>query len=184
MRIPTTALAASLLLATPSLLAQSPCGRRNALVADLGLHVIALGYARTFGCYVSVQASAGLYVPWTVSRDVFGLAEREHPDNEVAGVMVRVRPFIHPFGHAPGGLWISPFVQGGPVGSPHAGGGLKGLAFALGLSVGWNFLLGERWLIGLGVGAQFHLATFDGSDRYPGFGGFWPTVDIHAAWRF
>lgn len=185
MRIAPIVFAASLVLAVPTAQAQSPCGHRNALVADLGLHVVAIGYARTFGCYVSVQASAGLYVPWTVNLNIAGLAGRRYDDDaDVAGLMVRVRPFIHPLGHAPGGLWVSPYVQAGPVGSSHAGGGLKGVGVAAGLSVGWNFLLGARWLVGLGLGAQWHFVTFDGGSGFPGFVGFWPTVDLHVAWRF
>jgi len=164
--------------------AWSPCAARpNALVADLGQHVVNVGYERIVGCYVRVQASAGLYVPWTVDNNVFGLSGRA-TSGEVSGLDLRVRSFVHPLGGAPHGLWVSPFAQVGVVGSPHGGGAFAGLAYAVGLSVGWTWLLGERVLLGLGLGAQYHVVTFDGGAGFPGFAGLWPTVDINVGWRF
>lgn len=164
--------------------AKAACGERpGALVADLGLHVVNVGYQRAIGCYVTLQATAGLYVPWMVSGDVLGLGGGRDGSVTVGGLGVRARAFVHPFGDAPSGLWISPFVQGGVVRADPPTGDLFGPAFAAGLSVGWTWRLGERWLLGLGLGAQYHRASFEGSTSAPGFSRLGPTVDINVAYR-
>ncbi len=163
-----------------------PCVMRpNALVADLGLHVINLGYQRTINCYFVVQSSAGLYGPWTVNSNVLGLGGgTQNPDGDVIGFVIRGRVFVFPFGHAPGGLWISPYAQRAAVLGTRANEKLVGPALATGLSVGWTFRLGERWLLGLGLGGQYHHVSFAGSTTRPGFSLFGPTVDINLGVRF
>lgn len=157
----------------------------NAVVADLGLHVINLGYQRTFGCYVVAQSSAGLYGPWTVNSNVLGLGGGDqNPPGDVIGFVVRGRAFFFPLGHAPGGFWISPYVQGGPVSGTRNGKSLVGPAFASGLSLGYTFRFGERVLLGLGLGGQYHRTSFAGSTARPGFSLFGPTVDINVGVRF
>jgi len=157
----------------------------NAIVADLGLHVINIGYQRTFGCYIVGQSSAGLYGPWTVNSNVLGLGGGEqNPAGDVIGFVIRGRVFVFPLGHAPGGFWISPYVQGGPVSGTRNAEKLVGPAFASGLSLGWTFRLGERVLLGLGLGGQYHRTSFSGSTARPGFSLFGPTVDINVAVRF
>lgn len=179
----TTALLASSAEAAPN---KSPCMERpNAIVADLGLHVINVGYQRTFGCYLVAQTSAGLYGPWTVNSNVLGLGGGDqNPPGDVIGFVLRGRAFVFPFGHAPTGFWISPYVQGGPVVATRAGEKLVGPAFASGLSVGWTFRLGDRVLLGLGLGGQYHRTSFAGLTTRPGFSLFGPTVDINVGVRF
>jgi hypothetical protein len=164
----------------------APCAQRpNAIVADLGLHVINLGYQRAFGCYVVAQSSAGLYGPWTVNSNVLGLGGGlQDPPGDVIGFVVRGRAFIFALGQAPGGFWISPYVQGGPVTGTRYGKKLVGPAFASGLSLGWTFRLGERVLLGLGLGGQYHRTSFARSTARPGFSLFGPTVDINLGVRF
>lgn len=175
-------LAGSLLALAPD--ASAGCGGRpGAVVADLGLHVVNFGYQRALGCYVTLQATGGLYVPWTVSSDVFGLGGGRDGSITVGGLGLRARAFVHPLGTAPAGLWISPFVQGGVVRANPPSGDLYGPAFAAGLSVGWTWHLGERWLLGLGLGAQYHRVSFQGSTDAPGFSRLGPTVDINVAYR-
>lgn len=177
--------ALALLLAGGAASAQPCTARPNAVVADLGMHVINVGYQRTLGCLVTVQASAGLYSPWTVNSNVLGLAGGDHdPPGDVIGFVLRGRAFVHPFGTAPGGFWVSPFAQAGAVVATRGGASLAGPALAAGLSVGWTWLPGERWLIGLGLGAQYHTASFDGSAAFPGFARLSPTVDINVGFRF
>jgi hypothetical protein len=157
----------------------------NAIVADVGLHVINLGYQRTLNCHLVVQSSAGLYGPWTVNSNVLGLGGgKQYPTGDVIGFAVRGRAFVFPFGHAPGGLWISPYLQGGPVVGTRANTKHVGPAFATGLSVGWTFQLGQRFLLGLGLGGQYHRVSFAGTTARPGFSLFGPTVDINVAFRF
>ncbi len=184
----------ALLLAAPLAASRAdaqpaPCGERpNALVADLGQHVVNLGYQRTLGCYAVAQASAGLYVPWIVNRNVLGQGDGTQPNGDVAGLVLRARVFVFPLGTAPSGLWVSPFVQAGPVTASRRGeaGGdsLSGHAFAAGITAGWTFRLGRRFLLGLGFGGQYHRAVLGGSTDFPGFGRFATTVDINVSWRF
>jgi hypothetical protein len=164
----------------------APClARPNAAVADLGLHVINVGYQRTLGCYGSAQVSAGLYGPWMVNSNVFGLAGGDHdPPGDVLGGAVRLRPFINPLGSAPTGLWISPFAQAGVVRGTRSSERLVGYAFAAGLSAGWTWRLGERFLLALGVGGQYHRVAFAGDVSFPGFSRFAPTVDINVDYSF
>ncbi len=177
------ALAALLALVyAPSAAAQS---RDGALVADLGLHVVAVGYQRTLAPRLVLQASAGLYGPWTVNDNVLGNGGGDHdPPGDVIGAMVRARAFVFVLGDAPSGLWISPYAQLGLVTATVRGSAALGPAWAAGASVGYTFALGSRWLLGLGAGAQYHVAAPDGSASFPGFSRWSPTVDINVAWRF
>lgn len=159
----------------------SPCTRRpNQIVADLGLHVVNAGYQRTLSCAFSAQISAGLYVPWVVNRDVFGLGggDRSPPD-DVAGFVVRGRGFVHLSNEPQAGPWLSPFVQGGPVRATREGERVGGRALAAGLSAGWTFAFGEHWRLALGAGAQYHVAQFGETAARPGFARFGPTFDIN-----
>lgn len=151
--------------------------RRNALVADLGLHVVNVGFDRSLGCDVSLQASAGLYVPWDVNRDLFGLGGGTQRD--VGGAVLRVRAFFHPEGEGRVGLWVSPFLQGGVALAPRGEERLTGVAVGGGLSAGYTWALGARWLLSLGGGAQVQAVMFDGDTDAPGFVGVGPHVDIN-----
>ncbi|HVK70758.1 MAG TPA: hypothetical protein VM694_40160 [Polyangium sp.] len=178
--------AAVLLIASAAHAEEPSCAERpNAVVADLGLHVVNAGYQRVFGCHVTVQATAGLYGPWTVTQNVLGLGGGDRtPDEDVIGMVLRGRVFFHPLGRAPGGLWISPYTQAGPVRSRVASEKIWGPAFAAGLSAGWTWRLGNHVLLGLGLGAQYHRASFLGRTARPGFSLFGPTVDINVGFRF
>src|SRR5947208_3244850 len=54
----------------------------NMLLADLGLHVVGIGYQRTVAPGVAVQLCAESYTPWTQEDRVF----------EVQGAVLRLRP--------------------------------------------------------------------------------------------
>lgn len=175
-------------LLAPALAAAEDCDARGgALVADLGLHVIAVGYQHTLDCQLVVQASTGLYAPWTVDRDVFGLGGGNRPEAaDVRGIMGRVRFFAFPWGDAPRGPWLSPYAQAGWASGSVEGEAeaQTGGAFAAGLSAGYTMSLGERWLLGLGLGGQYHLVALNRDTRYPGFLRFGPTVDINVDYAF
>lgn len=161
----------------------------NAIIADLGLHVVNAGYQRTTSCWLVLQASAGLYVPWMVNDNVLGLGGGERrPDGvlDVAGFVVRARPFFFPTGSAPTGFWISPFFQLGYVrGLPPSANdeSFGGYAQSAGLSVGGTIPLGSRLLLALGGGAQLHSAFFGGNTDPPGFARVGPHVDINLGFR-
>ena len=157
--------------------------RPNALVADLGMHVVNAGYQRTLGCHVSAQLSAGLYGPWTVNQDVLGLAGGAR-DDDVVGVVVRARAFVYPTASAPVGLWLSPFVQAGPVAGTRRAQQLDGSAFAVGISVGWTWRFAGRWLFAVGLGGQYHRVSFAGSTARPGFSLPAPQLDVNLDYEF
>lgn len=179
------ALLASAALLAPALASADPCAERGAaLVADLGLHVIALGAQDTLDCQLVVQASAGLYAPWTVDGDVWGAGGGNRPPAaDIRGVMGRGRIFLFPWAEAPTGPWLSPFAQVGWARGSVDGQAPSGEAFAAGLSLGYTWALGAKWLLGLGVGGQYHLVSLDHSTDYPGFLRFGQTVDINLDYR-
>ncbi|MCU0686669.1 MAG: DUF3575 domain-containing protein [Polyangiaceae bacterium] len=158
-----------------------PCVRQpNLLVADLGLHVVNAAYQRTLSCAFSAQIGAGLYVPWVVNRDVFGLGggDRSPPD-DVAGFVVRGRGFFHLANDPQAGPWLSPFAQAGPVRATRDDRSVRGRALAAGLSAGWAFAFGTHWRLALGAGVQYHVAQFGDSAARPGFARLGPTIDIN-----
>lgn len=157
--------------------------RPGALVADLGLHVVAVGYQRTLSPRLALQASTGLYGPWTVNDNVLGNGGGDHdPPGDVIGAMLRARAFVFILGDAPGGLWLSPFAQVGLVTATVRGEAALGPAWAAGASVGYTFRLGPRWLLALGLGAQYHVAAPGGGASFPGFARVSPTVDINVGY--
>lgn len=171
----------SLLAFAPPVCAQVE--RPGAIVADLGLHVVAAGYQRALSPRLALQASAGLYGPWTVNNNVLGNGGGDHdPPGDVLGAMLRARAFVFLWGDAPGGLWLSPFAQVGLVTATVRGEAALGPAWAAGASVGYTVRLGSRWLLALGLGAQYHVAAPGGGASFPGFARVSPTVDINVGY--
>ena len=164
--------------------------RRTVVLADLGLHIVALGVQRVVSPRVTLQASAGIYVPWTQTKDVFGLGgEGAAPPGtrsagEPRGAMVRLRPFFYLGEKALRGPWISPFVQGGFLGADRAGVAQKGPTGALGVTAGYAWLLASRVHALLGGGLQAHGAKVAGGAGYPSFLRAFPTVDIAVGYAF
>jgi hypothetical protein len=84
---------------------------------------------------------------------------------------------------SPTGFWLSPFLQTGVVWATREGTQQADFTAAVGLSAGWTFALGERVLLGLGVGVQYHCATFGGDVEGPGFERFSPHVELNLGVR-
>jgi hypothetical protein len=154
------------------------------LVADLGQHVVGVGYQRSTSRWVAAQVVAAYYQPWTQNIDFLGLSGEENKGGDLHGVIGRVRVFFHPFGAAPTGLWISPFAQAG------VGWGLRndkrvaGPVSAAGASVGYSARLGTSVLLGGGLGFQYHAAKIPGGDGPPRFSRYYPQVDIQLGYLF
>lgn len=143
----------------------------NAVVADLGLHVVGVGHQRVITPRISGQLAVDLYVPWTQNRDLFGISNGYRGD--VAGLILRGRVFVTLLGTAQSGLWVSPFFQVG-VGTAKTGELSElGPLGAVGTSVGYQAILLKHLLISGGLGVQYHAAAGP-----PRFGGFYPTVDL------
>jgi hypothetical protein len=148
------------------------------LIADLGQHVVAFGYQASTSRWIAAQLVGGYYQPWTQNINFLGLSGDANKGGDLRGVIARGRVFVHPFGAAPTGLWISPFVQAG------IGWGLRGddrragPVSAAGVSLGYSALLGESILLGGGLGLQYHEARIPGGDGAPRFSRYYPQVDI------
>ena len=148
------------------------------LIADLGQHVVAFGYQASTSRWIAAQLVGGYYQPWTQNIDFLGLSGAASKGGDLRGVIARGRVFFHPFGAAPTGPWVSPFVQAG------VGWGLRGddrragPVSAAGVSVGYSALLGESILLGGGLGIQYHEARIPGGDSAPRFSRYYPQVDI------
>jgi hypothetical protein len=157
----------------------------NVILADLGLHVVNAGFQRNVDCHTAFQVSAGLYVPWTVNGNVLGLGGGDRPPDGVfdaAGAVIRGRVFVFPTGTAPTGFWISPFFQLAYLRGVSGSDDFGGFGQATGVSLGGTFRLGAHWLVALGAGAQFHIASFHGSTEKPGFALPGPTLDLNVGY--
>lgn len=162
-------------------------------VADLGLHILGGGVQRVLERHVAIQVSAGLYVPWTQTKNVLGLggaAKVEDTEGDALhagdpkGFIVRVRPFFYLSGTAPTGLWLSPFAQGGVLTADRAGTSRSGPTTALGASVGWAWLVATRVHVAAGAGAQVHAAAVPGGRGSPSYRRAYPQVDLGVGFAF
>lgn len=164
--------------------------RRTVVLADLGLHIVALGVQRVVSPRIALQASAGIYVPWTQTKDIAGLGgdgaapPGTRSAGEPRGAMVRLRPFFYLGERALRGLWVSPFIQGGFIGADRAGVAQKGPAGAVGVTAGYAWLLADRVHALLGAGVQVHGAKVAGGSGYPSYLRPFPTVDIAVGYAF
>lgn len=144
-------------------------GKMNVLIADLGLHVVGVGYQRTIAPGVAVQLCAESYTPWTQEDRFF----------ELQGAVLRARPVFYK-DLAPQGWWLSPFVQAG-VGSADRG---SGAVWAVGASVGYAWLVADHVAIAVGLGAQYDQARIPGGSGRPAFAEVWPQIDGTIGYAF
>lgn len=180
-----TALAAALLAMTTARAEPPPAPTlpKHVVLADLGLHVIGLGYQQTFSPRFAAQVSANLYVPWTEDPNAFG-KHGVSVDGDIWGGALRGRMFYYPFAQAPSGLWVSPFGQYGLAFANRDGERRPGSVWAVGASVGYALLLFRRALVSLGAGGQYNASRFLGGEGSPNFGRFFPTVDLNVGVAF
>ncbi|UQA54877.1 hypothetical protein [Polyangium aurulentum] len=161
---------------------------QNGLYADLGLHVLGVGFERVVHPRVAVQIAADYYQPWTVNGNVLGAAGSNWgADRNTWGVGGRARAFIF-FGFAdedaPRGLFVSPFVQVMHLWAGSGAGTGTGLGWAVGASAGYSLVLADAVALRLGLGVQHHAADVRGDSRFQGFSGIFPQVDIQAGYVF
>lgn len=174
-------LLAVLLSTAPADEAEPPPPKPNNIVlADLGLHVIGVGYQRSVTHQVAFQLAVSLYTPWTQNINFLGAAGNADL-GDVAGYVARLRMFVYPDAHAPTGFWMSPFVQAGIATETRDGEKQQGLVWAAGATTGWAWLIFNHVHVALGVGVQYHASKFP---RGPGFSRFYPTFDANLGWAF
>jgi hypothetical protein len=141
----------------------------NLVIADLGLHVVGVGYQRTVAPNVAVQVCAESYTPWTQEDQFF----------EVQGAVLRARPVIYK-DRAPRGWWLSPFAQVGVVSAERG----SGAAWAIGASLGYAWLVADHVHIAVGAGAQYDQARISGGSSRPAFAEVWPQLDGTIGYAF
>lgn len=156
----------------------------HAIVADLGQHVVGVGYQHTLEPWVAAQLAADYYQPWTQNVDFLGTSGKANTGGDLRGLIARGRLFFFPLGGAPAGLWVSPFAQVGVGWGLRGGERRAGPVWAFGQSVGYSIVVAERVLLGLGVGVQYHAARIPGGDGPPSFGRLYPQLDIQAGYAF
>jgi hypothetical protein len=156
--------------------------RERFLLADVGLHVVNIGWATTLGNEQRsvFEASIGLYGAWTQTRNLFGVSG-DAANIKATGGNLRLR-YIWYRARQQKGLWLAPFVQvgGAQIRDDKAArdGAHLGFIGGVGAAVGYAWWIGDSWHLGLGVGGQFHVAT--GS---PGFARLYPHFDILVSYR-
>jgi hypothetical protein len=145
---------------------------QSAVIADVGLHVVGLGYQRTVATHVALQADAESYTPWTHESEFFA----------ATGVLVRARAFYY-VREAPRGWWISPFAQIGRVHGKRYGVDASGVTWAEGVTGGYAWMV-KRFHILVGAGVQYDVARIGTSDMKPAFAGLWPQIDGSVGYAF
>ena len=200
--LPLAALCAILLASVPTPARASPLDPQmpdNVVLLDLGLHVIGIGYQRTFTRWLALQLDAETYSPWTQNINVLGASPGYGSD--LTGLVVRFRPIFmgifdtpYPADGPPRGAWISPFVQAGLAEAMRNHIETRGTVWAAGLSVGWAWLFADHVTLLLGAGAQYHEASIPDcsvpvtgctSSIYPpSFARFYPTLDANLGYAF
>lgn len=146
----------------------------NVVLADLGLHVVGLGYQRTVTPSVALQVAVDWYVPWTQTEETL----------DTMGAVLRLRPVFHVTDDAPEGLWLSPFAQGGFVRADRGADTKVGPAAAFGGSVGYAFLIADHVFLSAGAGIQVHGVVVPGGAGEPSFYGPYPHLDATAGYAF
>ncbi len=141
----------------------------NVLLADVGLHVVGVGYQRELTSHVALQLAAESYTPWTQEDTFFA----------VQGFVVRARPYFFKDA-APAGWWLSPFVQAGVATATRG----TGPAWAVGASLGYAWLAWQHLHLSLGVGAQYDAARIAGGSSRPAFAELWPQIDGSVGYAF
>lgn len=152
----------------------------NLVEADLGSGVVGFGYERTLVPAVSARFTLALNRPW-YTKTIF-----QGQESDVVGFGAELRPFVFPFGNAPGGFYLSPF---GRVVAIQAKDDLpekvNGIGWTLGMTAGYGFLLSEdRWLLRFGAGAQYWAFEIEDASGTAGLKGFYPDVDIIVGYAF
>jgi hypothetical protein len=165
---------AALVAAARHASAEEPPRPRNVVVADLGLHVVGIGYERIVDRWVAVQGAAEWYVPWTQGGDR-ALA--------IWGFALRTRVFFHLGGNAPNGVWLSPVGTFGYGFADFAGVDRGGPMWSVGASLGYAGTLFRHVHLSIGVGGQYNEGRF-GSATPPTYARFYPQLDgtIGYAW--
>jgi hypothetical protein len=185
---------AALLLAA-ALLALAPPARAdrdgpdNAIVADVGLHVLGLGYQRTVSNSIALQVALDWYEPWTQNDNLFNASPGYQSD--LQGYVLRARPIFYgifetpyPAGGPPTGFYFSPFGQFGIVTATRDGLKRTGHAYAVGFGMGWAWLFFNHITVLVGGGAQYHVANIPDNQYVPSFSRIYPEIDANLGFAF
>jgi hypothetical protein len=149
--------------------------RSNAVQLDLGLAVIGLAYERVLADTVALQIELQIFGTW------FG-PYFDYPN--LSGFGTQIRSSIFPFGHAPRGLYIAPYVRVDRVTGEANGKMGSGVGASYGGFLGYSFLFGDRLNVRVGVGAQYMSYAVDAGRTSLEMRTFFPALDLVAGFRF
>ena len=173
------ALLAALLLASPRIAATptapSEPSRPNAVQLDLGLAVIGLAYERVLADTIALQLELQIFGTW------FG-PYFDYPN--LSGFGAQIRSSVFPFGHAPRGLYIAPFVRANRVTGEANGEMGSAVGASYGAFLGYSFLFWQRWNVRVGAGAQYMSYAVDAGATRLEMRTFFPALDLVAGVRF
>lgn len=153
-----------------------PAQRRvNAVQLDLGLAVIGLAYERVLADTVAMQLELQVFGTW------FGPLVGQ---GNLTGFGAQVRPSFFPFGHAPRGLYIAPYLRVDRVTGEANGKTGSGIGASYGGFVGYSFILWEQFNVRVGGGAQYLSYAVDAGGTRVEMRTFFPAADLVLGWVF
>jgi hypothetical protein len=143
--------------------------RSNAVQLDLGLAVIGLAYERVLADTVALQLEGQVFGTW------FG-PYFDKPN--FTGFGGQIRSSFFPFGHAPRGLYIAPFVRVDRVTGEAQGKKGSGVGASYGGFVGYSFVFWDRWNARVGGGAQYMSYAVNAGGERLEMRTFFPGLDL------
>jgi hypothetical protein len=149
--------------------------RLNAVQLELGLAVIGLAYERVLADAVALQLELQIFGTW------FG-PWFDYPN--LSGFGGQIRTSVFPFGHAPSGPYIAPFVRVDRVTGEANGQMGSAVGASYGGFLGYSFLFWDRWNVRVGAGAQYMSYAVNAGGTRLEMRTFFPALDLVAGWTF
>lgn len=115
---------------------------------DLLNGVISVEYERALNDFFGLAVGASV----TTFRGAF--VPSNHANVIAVGPELSAR--FHFIRKAPGGLWLGPSINGVYIASSNGGASARAFGYGLGAAVGYNFTLGDHFVLQLGLGGGFN----------------------------
>lgn len=147
----------------------------NAVQAELGLGVIGLAYERTLTDRVAVQVSLQAFGTWW--GPFFDLPR-------FSGFGAQIRPTFFLTADAPRGVYLAPFFRSAAVSATANDVTGRGVGWSVGTFMGYSFVLGERWNVRVGAGAQYMSYAVDAGTTRIEWKRIYPALDLVVGYGF
>jgi hypothetical protein len=155
--------------------AASERSRLNSVQLDLGLAVVGLAYERVLADTIALQLELHVFGTWF--GPPFGWAN-------LSGLGAQIRSSVFPFGRAPGGLYIAPYVRAARVTGEANGEMGSAIGASYGGFLGYSFLFWDRFNVRVGAGAQYMSYAVNAGGARLEMKTFFPALDLVAGFRF